>query len=189
MKHWCRDRTAGAWLFGAVLWAVAAGVAVADAPTAGVAFVAWELVWIAAHLALLVGLIGLASHRPAGRSRPAAVGLAVATLGRVVFIVAELDSVRTTSEESPLLPVGALLTVAGMLVTGVAVVRARRWDSWRRFTPPAVGVYPLVLMFPFIAVTGEPNLVAIGGWAVTYAMVGVAGSPSISGGASLKHPG
>jgi hypothetical protein len=73
-----------------------------------------------------------------------------------------------------LLPAGALLGAAGMVVTGIAVVRARRWTGWRRYAPLIVGLYPFVAMFGFVIVTGGPNLFAVVGWSLPWILVGVA---------------
>jgi hypothetical protein len=35
-------------------------------------------------------------------------------------------------------------------------------------------VYPFVVMFPFIFITDEPNLLAIAGWGLTWCLLGYA---------------
>ena len=44
-----------------------------------------------------------------------------------------------------------------------------------------MGAYPLVAMFPVVAVTGEPSVAAIGGWAAALAALGVAARREASG--------
>jgi hypothetical protein len=73
-----------------------------------------------------------------------------------------------------LLPAGALFGAAGMVATGIAVARARRWTGWRRFAPLVAGLYPFGAMFGFVAVAGEPNHLAIIGWSLPWILFGAA---------------
>lgn len=98
----------------------------------------------------------------------------MAIVARVVFLLGEADCLRTDTNESVLLPIGALLTSVGMLLLGSAVVLERAWHGWPRFGPLSMGVYPLLAMFPLAAATGEPPSAAIGGWAFTFVAVGIA---------------
>ena len=136
------------------------------------AFVITEVLWIVIQLLLLVGVIGLAlSGVVSGWFGGITLGLAL--LGRADFVLAEIHSL-ILGEESVLLPLGALITAVGMTLVGIAVLRARRWRGWPRFTPLLVGVYPFVVMFPLIFITNEPNILAIGGWGLTWLLLGYA---------------
>jgi hypothetical protein len=163
-------RTASAWIAGGVLWGAGAALDAAS----GWRFAAAETVWLAADAALLVGLIGLRRLHPHGTSKSGSRGLSIAVAGRVVFILAELLCVVTGTNENALLPLGALTTTVGMLAFGAAVARAGVWTGVARFAPLAMGVYPLACMFPFVALTGEPNVAAIGIWGAFAALVGLA---------------
>jgi hypothetical protein len=167
--------TGEAWLAGAALWAASAAFGVAGAGDSdGTGYVLYESLWIVAHLALLVGIVGLYRSAAGPGSRAGRAGTAIAVVGRLLFVAGEIDCLRTGTDESALLPLGALTTVVGMLTLGVAVLHAGRWTGWRRRAPLAVGLYPLAAMFPIVAATGEPSVAAIGAWAVTFAAVGIA---------------
>ena len=136
------------------------------------AFVITEVLWIVIQLLLLVGVVALAlSGVVSGWFGGIALGLAL--LGRADFVLAEIHSL-ILGEESVLLPLGALITAVGMTLVGITVLRARRWRGWPRFTPLLVGVYPFVVMFPLIFITNEPNILAIGGWGLTWLLLGYA---------------
>ncbi len=77
-------------------------------------------------------------------------------------------------EDRILQPVGALITAVGMTLVGIAVLRTRRWGGWQRFTPLLVGVYPFLVMFPFVIVTGKPSILAISGWGLPWLLLGYA---------------
>lgn len=148
------------------LWA-----SVASQPT-GAAFVVAEAFWIVIQTLLLIGVAGLALMGAA----PGWFGwsaLVIALLGRAAFVAAESHSLAI-GEESALLPVGALITAVGMTLVGIAVLHARRWEGWRRFTPLLVGAYPFVAMFPFIFITDEPSYLAIAGWGLPWLLLGYA---------------
>jgi hypothetical protein len=153
------------WLANALL-----GAAISRPNSA--AFVITEVLWTIIQVLLLIGVIGLAlSGVVSGWSGGIALGLAL--LGRVDFVLAEIHSL-VLGEDSFLLPLGALITAVGMTLVGIAVLRGRRWGGWQRFTPLIVGVYPFVVMFPIIFIAGEPSMLAIAGWGLTWCLLGYA---------------
>jgi len=82
-----------------------------------------EAIWIVADLLLLAGLLAHGRLWPFRARRPGRAGLAVALVGRLVFVAAELVSIAQHSDENLLLPVGALLTsVAAIAGWGLAAV-------------------------------------------------------------------
>lgn len=169
-----RVRPAGlAALVGGVAWLVvglaSVGVDLGDRAV----FTAVEVVWIVVHVLLLVGLLGL-YWSGAAAGRLGQIGIGGAVLGRLVFLAAEVHALARGDDETPLLPAAAVLTAVSMVLAGVAVVRSGRWAGWRRLVPLAVGVYPFVLMFPFVAISPEPNLLTLAGWGVLWALLGLA---------------
>lgn len=165
--------TAGAWIAGAAAWLGAALVG-AGAEDGSSRFYTAEGIWVVAHLLLLAGLVGLARtpSRPAAR-RLGAVGLGIALVGRIVFLLAEGVSIASGEPAEAVLPIGAMLTAVGMTVLGIAVVRAHRGDGWPRCMPLAMGLYPFLFMFPLVAAGASPDL-SIALWALPAAGVGVA---------------
>lgn len=139
-----------------------------------------EAAWLVVHLLILAGLLVLYSSKAAAGVL-GHLGIGGAVLGRLTFLAAEVQLLVQGNDETPLLPVAALLTAVGMVLAGIAVARSDRWDGWRRRAPLAVGVYPFLVMFPFVAVTPEPNFVAIAGWGILWALLGIALRPSSRG--------
>jgi hypothetical protein len=166
-------RTAGVLCaVGGAGWLANALLAAAISGPNSAAFVITEVLWTIIQLLLLIGVIGLAlSGVVSGWFGGIALGLAL--LGRVDFVLAEIHSL-ILGEDSFLLPLGALITGVGMTLVGIAVLRGRRWGGWQRFTPLIVGFYPFVVMFPFIFITGEPSMLAIAGWGLTWCLLGYA---------------
>ena len=146
-------------------------------PPYGMVFAIADIFWVVIQSLLLIGVVGLVlSGAAPGWFGGIALGLAL--LGRVDFVVAEIHSlinVLTIGEDtSVLLPLGALTTAVGMTLVGIAVLRAKRWGGWQRFTPFLAGIYPFVAMFPFIFITSEPNALAIAGWGLPWLLLGYA---------------
>ena len=168
-----RVRTAAALCaVGGAGWLVTGLLSSAVSRPHSVAYALMQVPWIIVQLLLLVGVVGLAfSGVASGWFGGFALGIAL--LGRVVFVLAEIHSLILRDDSSVLLPLGAVITV-GMTLVGIAVLRTRRWGGWQRFTPLLVGVYPFLVMFPFVIVTGEPNIVAISGWGLPWFLLGYA---------------
>ena len=158
------NATPRAWLFGGALWLVAGLVNHGST----------EAIWLAADALIAVGIIGLARADLHSGSRPGAVGLALAGLGRAAFVAAELMAAFTGNDENAVLPVGALLTAIGLTLYGVAVLRAGRLVRPAAFAPLFAGIYPFAVMFPVVAATGEPSALAIAFWGVPIGLIGPA---------------
>lgn len=174
-------RTGALWVAGGLLWLAAGAL---GSGLHGWRFDAAEALWIISDLLLLGGLLGLRSLHAQGDSRLGAIGMTVALIGRLAFIAAEVVSLAQHSDENALLPIAALLSAAGMLAYGIAVVRAGVWRGPSRFGPLAVGVYPFVVMFPLVAANdGNPSLPAIAIWGLVGA-VAVGSAAFAAGGTS-----
>jgi len=79
-----------------------------------------------------------------------------------------------------LTPAGSLLLAVGMLLLGVAVLRARRLAGWRRYVPLAIGLYfplQLVVQLAFFLNGRDgqlgPNGWFLGPWGLLWALLGI----------------
>ena len=138
----------------------------------GAAFSISEVLWIIIQVLLLIGVIGLAlSGAVSGWF--GGISLGITLVGRLDFVIAEIHSL-IIGDDSDLLPLGALITAAGMTLVGIAVLRAKRWGSWQRLAPLLAGVYPFLVMFPLILIMDEPSQLAIAGWGLPWLLLGYA---------------
>lgn len=173
-----RVRAAGiACAIGGAGWLVVllAGALARDAIYGSAAtYRAWEGALIVVQALLLVGVAGLALCGAAGDGWLGRIGLGIAIIGRVSFLVGESRSFIQGSDDDIFIPLGALLTGLGMLLAGIAVVRARRWGGWHRAMPLLTGVYPFVAMFPLFAIMGEPPAPMIALWGLPWLLLGLA---------------
>lgn len=68
----------------------------------------------------------------------------------------------------------AFLTAVGMVVIGIQVPMTGMLKQWKRFTPLYVGLFPFVVMFPIVFITGNPSVHAILLWGLPWKIMGCA---------------
>ncbi len=135
--------------------------------------------WIAAlnalsHLLLIAGVAGLAWWGAVGRNRLATAGVGLTLLGLAVLTVAEAISLINMDVAVFFYSGASLLMMLGLILLGVAVLRAGRWAGWHRYTSLACGLYIPLVMFPSFALPGYASNYAIGTWGVCWLLVGAA---------------
>lgn len=74
----------------------------------------------------------------------------------------------------PFAPLGAVLNSLGMILVGIASLRANIWTGWRRYSPLIVGLFPFVFMFPLVILTGARPPAMIGLWGFPWLALGLA---------------
>ena len=129
---------------------------------------------------LLVGFLGIAWGGALGGWLGKAV-FGVAVLGYALMI---LGAGQTVAGVGPLLDpeaglallylFGRLIAAVFTLLTGVAVLVARRWRGWAALTPLLVGLCPLVGELGSVVVFGQPNLLLNAAWGIFSALLGMA---------------
>lgn len=129
-----------------------------------------------AELMVIVTLVGLAALGAAGSAWWGRVGIAGAILGFVLLITAELTEPSDAATAETIFMIAPLVLGLGMLLAGLAVLRAHMWAGWRRFAPLAVGVYIFVVFLPvsiaFSTATGIFSVLL--GWHLVLAALGLA---------------
>lgn len=126
------------------------------------------------HLLLMAGVAGLARSGAAGHGWLAVGGSALTLLGLAVLTVAEATWLARLGAAEALYGIATLALLLGLLLAGAAVVRARRWTGWHRFTPLACGLFIPIVLFPSFALPGYAMNYAIGLWGVCWLLLGLA---------------
>lgn len=101
-------------------------------------------------------------------------GLSIAATGAICYIINYLFGYWLHWNTRIFLPLGALLTGIGMTVVGVQILITKRWRGTMKAAPLLVGLYPFVIMFPLVILTGHPDLDAILGWGIPWLILGYA---------------
>ncbi len=151
-----------------------------SSPWSATALVPVSILYAVLHAAVLVGLLGLA------RVGPGRVGALIAVAGTAVLTLAELASIPIADQRmddtgpglvGTTFGLGTVVSAIGLLVAGVAIVRARRWTGWRRYIVLVAGLWTVVLVglvnTPFLAVA-----VGIYGLALTAVFAALATAPA-----------
>lgn len=169
--------TGTAYAAGGILWFVLAVVQAAiwgiEPPAGSAAFYVIEAVFAIAQMLLLFGFFGVLWSEGVGRGVFGKIAFGIAVLGHLVFVAGEIHSL-TSGRLSDLLAVGAMVSAIGIVLTGIATLMAQRWQGWTRWMPLLTGLYPLLVMFPFIFIADEPNPFAIAGWGLLRLALGLA---------------
>lgn len=137
------------------------------------AFSIAEVIFIVVQTLLLIGFFGIWWSGGVGQGTFGKIAFGLAALGHLLFVLVEIHSL-IIGELTPLFPLAPLSSAVGILLTGIAVLRANRWQGWTRWLPLATGIYPFLFMFPFVAATGETLDVAIGFWGLVRLILGLA---------------
>ena len=147
------------------------------------ALTGWEPSWgflaqAVIHVGELAVVIALALCGAAGRGWLARTGLGAAIIGQVLLVAAELIYPVSPDVGDQIFYVAPLLSAVGLIVAGIAVLIARRWSGWHRFTPMLVGLWSLVVLTPALIASGGPPaplaLWAITGWELCWVLLGIA---------------
>jgi hypothetical protein len=124
-------------------------------PWSSGALVPVSILWASLHVLVFVGLLGFARSGVAGHTRSARLGTTLTLVGTALLFVGELASILIRgqrTDDTGAVIVGAifalaiLLTAVGFLAAGIATVRARLWQGWRRFTPLTAGIVTFALL-------------------------------------------
>lgn len=160
-----RIRTAGLLgIAGAVIWFIAVVVQQSlGLQTPGKAgYAALQALYALAFLGILGSILGLRWSGAAGSSRFASIATGIYIAGMAGFVLGDLVNAVTASEDIPIAPFASLVTTIGALLSGIAVLRARQWGSWQRFTPLLVFLYSFFgFMLPAIVTGQEPTVFAL----------------------------
>jgi hypothetical protein len=114
-----------------------------------------SLTWGLTQALFVVTLLAFARSGAVGTSRPGRIGAWLALVGDIVFVAAHAVSLifRDARVDDPggvsaisMFAIATVLTAVGFIVAGVAVARAGRWTSWRRYTVLVVGIWVLCLL-------------------------------------------
>ena len=66
----------------------------------------------------------------------------------------------------------SLFMGVGLILEGIAVLRARVWHGWRRWLPLALGIWVFVPLMPAMGSPVESAEAAMAGWMLLFAALG-----------------
>lgn len=145
------------------------------------AFVAVQAWFVVQHLGLLAGQWGLRVGGAAGTGQLVRWGHWVGLVGMALLTATELLAITAARDPYPstltsildaCYGVSVIGVGLGMTAVGIGVFRQRRWLSWHRWVPLAIGVWVFIPMTPAIAAGYVPARLSITLWMLLYAALG-----------------
>jgi hypothetical protein len=145
------------------------------------AFTAAQVWFFVQHLGLIAGLYGLWRSGVAGTSPLGRWGAWGAIVGMGLLAVTELvaisgsDSIRPSARTDmigSLYGIATFLIGGALVMAGMAIIRAGRWQGWRRVLPLILGVFVFVPLTPALFASYVLARLAIGGWMLGFAFLG-----------------
>jgi hypothetical protein len=141
-----------------------------------------SFLYIADQILFLIGFAGfifmlynLFRSKAAGEGIFGKISVWIFIVGLVSLMIATMVQLVTDSPNIFLFPIGGILQLLGGLLTGIAVVVAKRWSGWQRYAPLLQGLfYLLVLFLPVVVSNQEPTQLSETLWQVTWLLTSLA---------------
>jgi hypothetical protein len=132
----------------------------------------WDAVLRAVlHLGQLAAAIAVSRAGLTGNGSYARIGLVLWILGSIAFAVGELVYLVARGPSDMVFQVGSVAMLVGMVMAGVAVLRARRWTGPGRFLPLITGLY--IVPLTMVIITTDAALAALAGYSVLWLLLGL----------------
>lgn len=117
----------------------------------------------------LTMLLGLRKSNAAGEGRFGKISVGIFISGLASLLVAQIVQLLTRNPDFFLYPIGGILQLLGGLLTGIAVVTAKRWSGWQRFAPLLQSLYYIIVLFiPIVVSNQDPTQLTESLWQVTW---------------------
>ncbi|BCT75743.1 hypothetical protein SCMU_15850 [Sinomonas cyclohexanicum] len=125
-----------------------------------------------AQLLLTAGAVGLWSDHSFGGGALARTGLGLAIVGLAVLAISNL--VRPFGDLWYFAAAASVLAPLGFILAGVAELRNHAWTGWERFVPLGVGILPIVIVYPGLALGGSSAVgeFLVGVWGLAFVVLG-----------------
>lgn len=132
----------------------------------------WNSVLLALmHLGQVAAAVAIGQAVLAGTGVTARIGLVLWILGGLVFAAGELVHQAAGGASDIVFQIGSIVTLAGMVMAGVGVLRAGLWTGPGRLLPLITGLYLVPLTVVIIAT--DAALAALTGDALLWLLLGL----------------
>ena len=162
----------------AIIWIIAITIEYPlhlQLPGSGTPFYLNQSMFLAANIGYVIGILGLMWVKAAGNGWFGKIALGLFASGWVILVVATIWSLFTGNNENPLFPIGGLAASIRCLLAGVAIVTAKRWQGWQRWSVLIYAVYYWAALFlPLAIANREPNQITETIWGLAWLLIGLA---------------
>jgi hypothetical protein len=134
-----------------------------------------QIMFFLAQAGYLIMLLGLWKSKAAGDGSFGKISLGIFVLGLVSLLIAQLFQWLTKNPDFFLYPVGGIFQLLGGLLTGIAMVTAKRWEGWQKYTLLLQSTYYLIALFlPLLISNQSPTQLRESLWQVTWFITSLA---------------
>jgi hypothetical protein len=88
-------------------------------------------------------------------------------------IIASICHILSLKILVPFAPLGSFLYAIGFIIIGISSIKANIWKGWKRYTPLFIGLFPFIMMYPLLVITGNPPHHIIPLWGIAFFIVGL----------------
>jgi hypothetical protein len=164
--------SAGLWLIALI---IEYGYGLQPPGNGSMLYYADQIMFFIALAGYLIMLLGLWKSKAVGDSIFGKISLGIFIAGLVSLLIAQIVQWLTNNPDFFLFPVGGIFQLLGGLLTGIAVVTAKRWDGWQKFAPLLQGLYYLIVLFlPIIIANRSPTQLGESIWQATWFITSLA---------------
>ena len=151
-------------------------------PLTADAFVAIQLWFVVQHVGLMAGVQALWATGWTARGGTARAGIVLAQGGLGLLTLTELYAIRAAESDYPgphtgtldaLYGISSTAAGVGLVLLGIATLRTATAPGAGRWLPLALGVWVFVPMFPALMAGHVPARLAITGWMLLFAALGL----------------
>jgi hypothetical protein len=152
-------------------------------PLTPAAFRITEVTWAICHVLLFLGTLGFARANAVGPGLLGRIGLGLALVGMALIVPCQLGFAlyaTATTDSTPgmilstTIGLATMVAALGFLLAGIAVLRARHWQGWRRYTPLLCGLVALVGLVPVLAIVPDLFFWLLAAWYASFVPFGLA---------------
>jgi hypothetical protein len=133
-----------------------------------------EILWAAANIGMIGGVLGLLALHVARPPRVAQAAGALVILGNLIRIaVAALLIARPSGDYVGPILISILLVIIGMGTVGLTTLLAHQWRGWRSWTPLLAAGFTLVPASIY-SINLYAHYILLGVWGIAWMLVGCA---------------
>jgi hypothetical protein len=134
-----------------------------------------QVMFFIALLGYLIMLLGLWRSKATGDGIFGKISLGIFMAGLASLLIAQIIQWLTKNPDFFLFPVGGICQLLGGILTGIAVITAKRWNGWQRFAPLLQGLYYLIVLFlPIVISNQSPSQLREAIWQLTWFITSLA---------------
>ena len=144
-------------------------------PDGSVLYTVDQVSFFIGQIGLLIMLLGLWQARAAGEGVFGKLALLIHITAMSALIIAQALSILTSNQDQLLYPIVGLLQLIGSLLTGIAVVAAKRWRAGSVLPYSSkVFTFSCSIMLPLFIANRVPTLLTELLWQVTWFLTSMA---------------